>query len=243
MINLFQFPRSKSIPSDSPFCMKTESYFRAVKLPYENIFMMDPRKSPTGKIPYISDGTKIISDSGIIIEHYDSTLESPMQNDLTKQEKATSLAYIRMLEEHLYWAVVYSRWVDPEGIKLWQKKLQDGLNIPKIAFKLMFPTVKKKIFKQLDGQGLGRHSLDQIYKFAQQDIKAISAYLDDKTYFYNDHPTLLDHCAYSYTASLLSIEHPCLLKDIILEAENLVKHYKLMMNQFFPEFKSLEINS
>ena len=236
MIQLFQFPKAKNIPSESPFCMKLESYFRAVELPYKNQFIMDPRQSPTGKIPYILENDKLFSDSGIIINYYESIIEKPMQSDLSQLQCSQSLAYIRLLEEHLYWAIVYSRWIDPDGEKIWKQSIQKGLNIPKLAFKLMFPAVKKKIQKQLYGHGIGRHKHQQIYLFADNDITALANFLGKNTYFFGEKATLLDHCTYSHIASLIHSPESCPLKQSVLKHENLIKHYQRMMHNFFPEF-------
>ncbi len=236
MIKLYQFPRAKYISSDSPFCMKLESYFRAINIPYENQFIMDPRESPTGKIPYISDNNKLMSDSGLIIKHYEHIIEQPMQANLSALEKSTTLAYTRLLEEHLYWTIVYSRWIDPEGVKIWKEQLLAGMSVPKLAFKLMFPSVQKKVRKQLYGHGIGRHSTEQIYLFAQENLQALSMLLADKAFFFGDQPTLLDHSAYSHFASLVYLPFNSVLKDAMYSQENLVQHYERMMQLFFPEF-------
>lgn len=236
MIKIYQFPRSRNIPSDSPFCMKLESYIRAVDIEYENKFIMDSKESPTGKIPYVSDNNKIISDSGLIIEHYEGIIDRPLQASLSSIEKATTLAYLRLLEEHLYWSIVYSRWVDPEGLKYWKEALMNSINVPKLAFKLMFPAVQKRVRKQLQGHGIGRHTTKQIYLFAQENLQALSDFLGDKPFFFGEEPTLLDHSAYSHVASLVHLPFDSLLKDAMYTQKNLIQHYERMMQRFFPEF-------
>ncbi len=52
MIILYQFPAVWGLPNASPFCMKVETYLRMTEIPYEPKLVMDPRKSPKGKIAF-----------------------------------------------------------------------------------------------------------------------------------------------------------------------------------------------
>ena len=44
MIKLFQFPPYWGLPNASPFCMKVETYLRMTGIPYQNVYVRDPRK-------------------------------------------------------------------------------------------------------------------------------------------------------------------------------------------------------
>ena len=69
MITLYQFSPVWGLPNTSPFCLKVETYLRMTEVPYEIKFVMDPRKSPKGKLPVIKMNGETIPDSELIIDY------------------------------------------------------------------------------------------------------------------------------------------------------------------------------
>jgi len=115
MIKLYQFKPAFGLPNASPFCMKVENYLRMAGLQYEIAPHASHFKAPKGKLPYIEDGGKVVADSSFIIEYLKSTYGGALDAKLTPVENAQAVALKRMMEENLYWALVYSRWVEPQG--------------------------------------------------------------------------------------------------------------------------------
>jgi glutathione S-transferase len=241
MITLHQFPSCFDIPNASPFCMKLESYLKAMSLPYATAKGFDPRKSPTGKVPYIELDHDTIADSHFIIRKLESTVDTPMQNGLNSRQQAETVAFMRLLEEHLYWVTVYSRWVDEAGFTLWCNGFQKAMGIPALAFKFIIKGIRKDVTKQLHGHGMGRHTQAEIYQLGCDDIDALADFLAEKPYFYNDRSTLLDHCLYAHICGILSMPWEYPLKTHTLKKQSLVDHYHRMMQQFFPEFVKEDI--
>ena len=114
MITLFQPPPAFGMPCLSPFGIKVETYLRMVGLPYRTV-NGDPRKGPKGKIPWIEDDGRLVADSSDIIDHLKARYGDPLDKDLTPAQRAVAHATRRMLEEHLYWVGVYTRWIEDEG--------------------------------------------------------------------------------------------------------------------------------
>ncbi|HMJ48988.1 MAG TPA: Tom37 metaxin N-terminal-like domain-containing protein, partial [Burkholderiales bacterium] len=117
MITLYQFQPAFGLPNASPFCMKVENYLRMARLPYQIAPRASHFRAPKGKLPYIEVENKTIADSSFIIEYLKSTYGDPLDARLTSAENAQALALRRMMEENLYWALVYTRWMEPQG---WQ---------------------------------------------------------------------------------------------------------------------------
>ena len=63
--------------------------------------------------------------------------------------------------------------------------------------------MRKTIAKSLHLQGLGRHSQDDIYRLACDDLTALSAFLGDKPYFFGAKPTEIDATAYGFLAQIM----------------------------------------
>lgn len=235
MIDLYQFPSSYGLPNISPFCMKLASYFRAMGIDYRSVETFDPRQSPTGKLPFIKESGEFKSDSGLIIQAFENKVDKPIDAILTPCEKATSLAFIRLVEEHLYWVIVYARWLDEQGYSTWKKDLSQSFNMPAFFANLIITGMRKTIQKYLHGHGIGRHQKQTIYEMGRQDLKALSDYLADRTYFFQDQPTLLDHVTYSFISSIQAMPWSYPLKTHLQNHANLLYHQSRMLELYFPE--------
>ena len=126
MITLHQFARVWGIPNLSPFCCKVKTALRMAGLPYEVVDAI-PAAGPKGKLPYITDGEKTISDSRFILEYLRETYDADLDRGLTAAERAESLAFQRMMEDDLHWVMMWTRWVDPQGWPVNRKGIFGGL--------------------------------------------------------------------------------------------------------------------
>ncbi len=68
-----------------------------------------PLSTPKGKLPYIKDNGKALGDSRFIVTYLKSVHKN-LGERLTDTELAVSVAMQRLLEEHLFWVALYSRW-------------------------------------------------------------------------------------------------------------------------------------
>ncbi|MDQ3775344.1 MAG: glutathione S-transferase N-terminal domain-containing protein [Pseudomonadota bacterium] len=110
MIKLHKFKACWGLPDPSPFCVKVETYLRMVALPYERVECATMFRAPKKKLPYLTDGDRIIPDSGFILDFLKATYGDTLDGRLSAEERARGHALRRMLEESLYWPMVYSRW-------------------------------------------------------------------------------------------------------------------------------------
>lgn len=231
MIKLYQFPTAWGLPNFSPFCMRLETYLRMVGLPYESVYVSNPRKAPKGKLPYIIDGDVRMGDSGLIIEYLKDRYGDPLDEKLSLSERATSHALDRMLNEHLYWAAFYSRWVDEAGWKVTKSAFFAQLPFP---LRLFVPElVRKQLRQQLDGQGMGRHTKDEIYHLAIRDLISLRDYLADNPFMMGTMPTTIDATAYAYLANLVWGPHDSPLKDMVAGEPSLVRYCERMKQRYY----------
>ena len=203
MIKLYQFDPAFGLPNASPFCMKLETWLRMAGLPFEAPLgtLHNLQRAPLGKLPYIVDQGVAIADSGFIIEHLTTEYAVKLDAWLDASQRATALAWQRLLEEHLYWAVVHTRWVQDAGWALTREAFFGQLPVP---LKWVVPTVARRgLIRQLRGHGMGLHAEPQIIALGQADITALADFLGDKRYFMGSEPCSLDACAYAFLANLL----------------------------------------
>ena len=93
MIKLYQYPTDWDLPNVSPFCMKMETYLRLAQIPYETVTIVDPRKSPKGKLPYIDDNGQIIADSSFIIDYLKNKYNVALDSKLSPDSNSHSLGF------------------------------------------------------------------------------------------------------------------------------------------------------
>ncbi len=233
MIRLYQFARSWGIPNLSHFCVKVETYLRMAELPYE-IVASAPPKAPKGKLPFIEDNGKTIADSAFILDYLRETYGTDPDAGLSAAERAVSTAMASLIEDHLYWISMYTRWCyTGENWRVTKKAIFHGP--PPVVREAVAAIVRFSIRQQIRGTGILRHEPDEIFKLGRRDLDVLSAYLDEKPYFMGQDPTTLDAVAYGFLTNIINcpIESP--LKDYGLAKGNLAGYCERMRSRYFPE--------
>jgi glutathione S-transferase len=208
MIKLYQFAPAFDLPNASPFCMKVEVWLRLAGLPFEIVppALNHMSKAPKGKLPYIDDDGVIVADSSAIVAHLTGRYGVTLDQWLSAEQVAVALAFQRLAEEHLYWAVLYTRWVEPQGWE--QTKLAFFGGMPAVLGRIVPPLARRAMNKSLHGHGMGRHSPEEIHALGQRDIQALSTFLGEKPYFMGEKPCTLDATMYAFLANLVSPKVP-----------------------------------
>jgi glutathione S-transferase len=205
MIKLHQFEPAFGLPNASPFCMKLETYLRMAGIPFELSppNLQDLRKAPKGKMPFIDDNGKIIADSTFIIDYLITNHGDKLDGWLSVEQKAVALGFQRLMEENLYWAIVHTRWFEPQGWAAIKVAFFDKMPVP---LKWFVPALARRgTLKAMHGHGIGRHSPAEIHEIGKRDITAIADYLGDKPYFMGDQPSTIDATVYAFAANLVYV--------------------------------------
>ena len=232
MITLYQFPVRGGLPNPSPFCMKLETYLRMADLEYEVRAVLRPG-SRTGKCPYIVIDGETLTDSSLIIAALESRFGHRVDGKLTLAQRGESLAFQRLLEEHLYWVSVYARWVaQPHALR---RKFLEELGISSMLSGIASWLGKRRYEKVLHAQGIGRHPPEVIWQLGISDLQAVAHWLGTRPFAFGDTPTIFDACLYSYVGSIVHSPWDNPLKAAALKHRSLVDHFSRMMARYFPE--------
>lgn len=232
-IVLHQYRRMFGMPNLSPFCLKVEAWLRMMDLDYDIRFHDDPRKAPFGKLPMVEvDGVKV-PDSTLIIDYLEAHLGQSLDAHLGERERSISHAFQRMLEERLYWAGVYNRWLDTNWAQV-REAAFGGL--PPVVKQLAGAMVQRKIRRDLAGHGLGLHERETIYEFACRDIDALASLLGDQTCMFGDQLSTLDAVAFAFLSTNVQTGLPSPMADQIAQHEHLAAYHERLGRRFFTEF-------
>uniref|UniRef100_A0A0B7AVJ2 GST N-terminal domain-containing protein n=1 Tax=Arion vulgaris TaxID=1028688 RepID=A0A0B7AVJ2_9EUPU len=179
---LYQWPRGPYAPSMSNFPIKLETYLRLANISYVNDFSGLP--SPKGKLPFISYNGEFVSDSQFSIEYLNKKLDRDINKSLTKEERAVAKAIQVMVEEHLYWVMVYIRWIYDKELKI------VTLGVPNV--KSSKNAFRRYVHQMLHSQGFGRYTTDEIVHILLSDLQALTDYLGNKPYMMGQTPCEVD---------------------------------------------------
>ena len=190
MFELVTLPAAFGMRNVSPFCLKAEMLLTSLDLPFKLLVESDPRKAPKGKLPYLIHDGQRIADSELITEYLDGITDGKVYAGLTSAQKASGLALVRLAEDHLYWLLVASRWLDD---KWWPNVVQGFFGTVPVLLRPIATTIaRKQVAKTYDLQGLGRHSLKEQKGFAERDLAALAAALPQEGFLFGEQPNIFD---------------------------------------------------
>jgi glutathione S-transferase len=210
----------------SPFGLKLEAWLRLADIPYTIQPSMDLRKAPKGKLPYIRDEGRTIGDTTLIIEHLKATRGIDPDAGLTPRERAEALAMQRLFEDHLYFAILHSRWIDERG---WATLAPAFFGrVPGPMRSLVAGRFRRRFAHMLKLQGLGRHRSSEIYAMAHADLQAVADFLEDRPFLMGEQLTTVDAVAYGFLANILYVPFETELKRITESFPTLVTYCEAM---------------
>lgn len=224
MIELYQFHKGWGM-NPSPFCLKVESYLRLAGLPYK-ARTIPPMKAPKGKLPFIVDEGTVVADSSTIYEYLKGKYGDRFDAGLTPAQRAEAHLIKRLLEESLYFVMTYSRWVDEEGWVGMREALFRGMPL---AARLIVPfLIRRKIRRDLAGQGIGRHAREDIYKLGIADLAALAVKLEGREWLAAERMTTIDIIAHAFLFNISEPKVETPLKAFLIANPILMGHVERM---------------
>lgn len=229
MITLFGFGPAFGLPDPSPFVMKTEVQLKMAGLSYK-WQRGGPQASPKGKVPFIDDNGLVIADSTFIRSHLESQYRVDLDSGLYTFERALAWSMERMLEDHLYFALVHARWMDDHNFAKGPAHFFDGAPQGAAA------AGRERVRATLHGHGLGRHSDVEIGELAGRSLGALSDFLGDKPFLMGERACGTDATLFAMLAGMLTPFFETRLRDLTLGHHNLVAYSERMMQRYYPDF-------
>ena len=128
---------------------------------------------PTRKAPYIRRDGQMMTDSGLIIDFPERVEGHRVDGHLTLAQRAESLALQRLMEEHLYWVMVYGRWLDLDAWTETDTCIRQLTGMPGPVAVVGVPVLRRHMRSALHGQGIGHHPPETIWQLGIADVAAL----------------------------------------------------------------------
>jgi len=233
MITLYSFGPYFGLPEPSPFTMKTQVQLKMAGLAFTSEHG-GPDRAPKRKLPFIDDDGTVVADSTFIRAYIEKTYAIDLDRHLSAKQKALAWAIERMLEDHIYWAMVHARWADDENFAKGPAQFFDAA--PEAMRGAIREQGRQSVMTTLQGQGFGRHDREEVAGLARRSFDALSAQLDDQPYLFGEQPSGVDATAFGLVAGALCPLFESRVRDAAKANPNLVAFRDRMMAEYYPEF-------
>ena len=241
MITLYGYLPAWGLSDMSPYVSYTDAYLRMAEIPFKAVSLEkgDLAKTPKGKLPWIvdTDGTHV-DDTQLIQYYLEEKYGDPLDNWLTKDQKATTTLIHRMFGECWYWMAVQTRYRRDEDFAiydpLWVKFLawlpEEQRRAPVEAF-------RDNLLTQFWCHGTGRNSEQEVEFICRKLTDAMSDLLGDKPYLFGDRPSSLDANMYAALGHCAMTPFPSPIGQYIRSKPNLASFMKRVFNKYYPELR------
>ena len=233
MITLYGFGPGFGLPEISPFVTKTEVQLKMAGLAYRKERAMPPA-SPKGQLPFIDDEGEVVADSTFIRAHVERKYGFDFDAGLDQKSRAQAWAFERMIEHHIYWALVGARWVEPENFAKGPAHFFDGA--PDDRREKLREDAQFRVAENYLLSGLGRHAPDDDVDLALRSIFALSVQLADKPFLMGEKPCGVDATAFALLAGILTPFFASKLRSEVETFGNLTGYADRMMRKYYPDF-------
>src|SRR5260370_31554412 len=230
MITLYTFGPFLGTPDSSALVMKAMVLLKLAGLEYREqsggIF-----RAPKGLLPFIDDDGGVVADSTCSRFHIERKYRFDFAADLNARDRAIAWSVEKMVEDHLYWALLDVRWTNRANFDRGIASMFDLL--PALVRPLARPFIRRRTIARTRGHGMGRLSREEIERLAIRDLDALAAILADKLYLMGEQPCSADAAVFGMVASLLT---PTLDSRVIEAARNhsnLVRYRDRIMDRWF----------
>ena len=230
MITLNVFGPMFGLPDPSPFVTKAEMLLKLSGVPFTTK-LGGMSKAPKGKMPYIEDKGAKIGDSTLIRFHLERNYGVDFDKQLSPAEKGIAWSVEKMLEDNLYWALVYERWTKDENFRKGPANFFASIPAPMRA--IIVSIVRRKVRNNLTAHGLGRHTDAEIVSMSNRNLDALSGVLGDKPYLMGTTACGADATAFAFTAGILCPVFDSPIQKHAASHQNLVAYAQRLHREFY----------
>jgi len=230
MIALHRFGPFLGAPDSSPFVIKVMLLLKLAGLAYREV-QGNPLKAPKKFLPYIEDAGETIADSTFIRWHIERKYRIDFDACLNAEQRAVAWAVERMCEDHLYFAMLETRWLDAANFRNGVGTMFGIIPAPLRPIAKMM--LRRQNRQRLLGHGIGRHPRADIEKLAIRDIDTLAALLGDNSFLMGEQPCGADATVFGLVTSILTPPLDTKLRPAMQKHANLVGYRDRLTRRYF----------
>jgi glutathione S-transferase len=237
MIKVHKFGPAFGLSDASPFVMKVETYLRITGQKYETI-TADVRKAPRSQLPVVDVDGKVIPDSTAIIDHLEGERSDKLDTHLDAGQRAVALAFKSMLEEHLYFGLLFMRWATDDGWSVFEPSLREMLGkmgVPSLLRGMVCGSARKQVVGRTRSQGIGRQPRAELVATCSKIVDALAEQLGERPYFCGEKPTTYDATVYAFAAGVLCPAFDNELRKHAASKKNLVSYESRLKAEYWKD--------
>nr|CDJ97723.1 Glutathione S-transferase domain containing protein [Haemonchus contortus] len=215
-VYLYQFPRIKTIPNLSPYCLKVETFLKVNKIPYE-VCPLKMGRSRYGLLPFIELNGEHIADSEIIIDrlkdHFKvKPLASPIDEGIARTIERT-------VQHHTAPVVYRFKMVEDPNDGFCTTVLQ-VIGCPAVLQPTVLPFaawfMRSKVSRRI-AAAIGQFPIEEFKNFLRQDLDTYRDLLGDKKFLFGDEVSSADCAVFSQLGAVLYIPPNNYVKELLRE--------------------------
>jgi glutathione S-transferase len=154
-------------------------------------------------VPWIVDDGEVVADSAFIVQHLRARHGDTLDAWLTDEQRASAHALRRMVEEGLCFSILHTRWADDV---IYRQAIPLALaGVPRPLRSAIAPLVRRRILRDLWGQGAGRYTADEAAGVGCLDLDVMAARLRTHPFAMGERPCSLDAVFYAFLAVILAV--------------------------------------
>jgi glutathione S-transferase len=237
MIKVHKFGPALGLADLSPFVMKVETYLRMTGQPYETV-VGDVRKAPRKQFPVLEIDGKLIPDSTAIVDHLEDARPEKLDAHLDAGQRAVAFAFKSMLEEYLYFGMLFMRWSTDDGWTVFEPALREmlgALGVPSLMRGMIAKSARKQVVTRAARQGIGRKPRAEVVATCARILDAWSEHLASKPFFCGDKLTSYDATAYAFAAGTLCPAFDNEVRRHAASKKNLVEYAERMKAAYWKD--------
>ncbi|XGW17127.1 hypothetical protein V3C99_002049 [Haemonchus contortus] len=215
-VYLYQFPRSKTIPNLSPYCLKVETFLKINKIPYE-VCPLKMGRSRYGLLPFIELNGEHIADSEIIIDRLkDHFKVKPLASP---RDEAIARTIEKTVQHHTAPVVYRFKMVEDPNDGFCSTVLQ-VIGCPAVLQSTVLPLaawfMRLKVSRRI-AAAIGQFPIEEFKNFLRKDLDTYRDLLDDKKFLFGDEVSSADCAVFSQLGAVLYIPPNNYVKEVLRE--------------------------
>lgn len=196
----------------SPFCAKLRAVLDYKGLSYRRVPVMGPalyriRRRGNGKVPALEIDGRMVTDSTDIAHALEALAPARPVLPQDPRQRALNQALEDWADETFYFQALYFQWMEPQAAPMVREAFRTQTSIPGLAGRLFgelaYRAYRRRIARQVIGQGTGRKPHAQIAADLARNLAAAAELLSPGPFLLGSRPHLCDFALMGQLAYLM----------------------------------------